>query len=395
MFTMNSDNNIKVSIVIPSLNEERTIAETIKNALEGFSIANISGEILIMDSSTDNTSNIAQELGARVIQVPKRGLGQAYIDSISHIRGKYVVMGDADCTYDFKEIDKFVKKLNQGYEFVMGTRIKGFIEEGAMPPLHRYFGNPLTTWILNLLLGTNYSDIHSGLRALTFDALKKINIQSPSWEYASEMVVKASLLKLKATEVPINFYKDKEYRVSHHKRLGWFSPWHAGWINLKVMLLYAPHQMIFKPGVFFLILGLLLILMQINGPVSLGFITFNYGTMILGLTLSVLGFSCIQMSILVESFSNLRSFYERGLTRFFSKVFTYTRGMIYGCTSLILGLILSFTFVFQWWEQNFQLKGLPYYIVIGLLLIVIGIQSILFNLAYQSFMLSKHSDYEK
>jgi glycosyltransferase involved in cell wall biosynthesis len=387
-----SDENIKVSVVIPCLNEEKTIAETIENIKEGLSIAKVNGEILIADSSTDKSPEIAKNLGARVLTLPKRGLGRAYIDSIPHIKGKYVVMGDADCTYDFREINKFVEKLDQGNEYVMGTRIKGFIEEGAMPALHRYFGNPLTTWILNRLLGTNYSDIHSGLRAMTLNALKKIDLQSQSWEYASEMVVKASLLKLKSTEVPIHFYKDKEGRESHHKRMGWFSPWYAGWINLKVMLLHVPEQMIIKPGLFFFLLGLLLILMQVMGPVSIGGITFSIGTMMLGLTLSVLGFSSIQMGMLVKLFTNLNKYVDNKKTNSFADSFTYTKGMIIGFSMFLLGAVLASTLVMQWLSHGYKLFFVPWHVILGLLIIILGIQTILFNLVFQAFILSREKE---
>ncbi len=383
------NNNVKVSIVIPALNEEKTIAETVKNAIEGLSIAEASGEVIIMDSSADNTPQIASSLGARVIDVPKHGLGQAYIDSIPHIKGKYIVMGDADCTYDFREINKFISKLDEGYEYVMGTRMKGFIEEGAMPALHRYFGNPLTTQILNSLLGTSYSDIHCGLRAMTYDALKKIDLKSSSWEYASEMVVKASLLKLKCTEVPINFYKDREGRKSHHLRLGWFSPWYAGWINLKVMLLHVPDQMIIKPGLLFLMLGLFLIFMQIGGPITLGAITFSTNFMLLGLTFSVLGLSAAQMGVLVRLFSDLNRYIKNKGINLLYNYFTYTNGMILSLLSLLFGLILCSTLVIKWCMQSYKLTIIPWYVIFGLFLIICGIQIFLFNLVYQSFSMSK------
>ena len=386
---MNENNSIKISIVIPSLNEQRTIGETVENALEGIRIAGVKGEVLIVDSSTDTSPQIAEKLGAKVISVPKSGLGQAYIDAIPYIKGKYVVMGDADCTYDFKEIYKFINKLDEGYEYVMGSRMKGVIEDGAMPALHRYFGTPLTTWILNKLLGTNFSDIHCGLRAMTLESLKRINIESSSWEYASEMVVKASLLKLKNAEVPIHFYKDREGRLSHHKRTGWFSPWQAGWINLKVMLLYVPNKMIVRPGLIFLLIGQLLILSQINGPVMLGQIKLSTNFMLLGLTLSVLGVSLIQMGIIVKLFSSLNRYVKSKLTKFVFKYFTYTRGMILGSLSFLIGFIMSMTLVFRWYLLGFKLDFVPWYVVFGLFMIVFGIQIILFTLVCQTFYISK------
>jgi len=222
---MITGNNKKfISIVVPALNEQLTIGEFVDWCKQGLSKAGVSGEILIIDSSTDQTAEIADRHGAKVIKTPKRGLGQAYIDAMPHIKGDYVIMGDCDLTYDFREIKPFIEKLDQGYEFVMGTRIKGYIEKDAMPLLHRYFGNPLTTFILNCMYGSRYSDIHCGMRAMTLDALKRMNLESSSWEYASEMVLKAVKLKLRITEVPTEFYKDRAGRISHHKRMGYLSP---------------------------------------------------------------------------------------------------------------------------------------------------------------------------
>jgi glycosyltransferase involved in cell wall biosynthesis len=386
---MENINRKFVSIIAPTLNEELTIAEFIRWCREGLSRAGAEGEILIVDSSSDRTAEIAESLGARVLKVPKRGLGRAYIDAIPLIRGDTVIMGDADCTYDFREIKIFIEKLDQGYEYVMGTRMKGTIEKGAMPGLHRYFGTPLTTWILNALLGTRFSDIHCGLRAITLDALKKMAIQSQSWEYASEMVVKAGLMKLKCAEVPIRFYKDRQGRQSHHKRLGWFSPWQAGWINLKVMLLYAPHQMVIKPGVLFLFLGLGLIFMQAGGSVTVGPVTFSTSFMLLGLAFSVLGISAVQMGILVESFSDVSEFYASPLFGKFKNYFTYTCGMVLGVFFFFTGFILSSVLIAQWFAQGLKLTSTPWYAVFGIFMIIFGIQTILFNLVYQTFLLKR------
>ncbi len=188
----------EVSIVIPALNEELTIAEFVAWCHEGLAKAQVRGEVLIVDSSTDATAEKALAGGARVLVTPKRGLGRAYIDAIPFIRGKYVLLGDADLTYDFRETAPFVEKFRQGYEFVMGSRFAGHIEDGAMPGLHRYFGTPLTNWILNVLYSADFSDIHCGMRGITREALVAMDIQSQSWEYASEMVLKSVQMKLSA-----------------------------------------------------------------------------------------------------------------------------------------------------------------------------------------------------
>ena len=260
----------EVSIVIPALNEELTIAEFVAWCQEGLAKAQVRGEILIVDSSTDSTAQKALAGGARVLVTPKRGLGRAYIDAIPFIRGKYVLLGDADLTYDFRETAPFVEKFRQGFDFIMGSRFKGHIEDGAMPGLHRYFGTPLTNWILNVLYSADFSDIHCGMRGITREALVAMDIQSQSWEYASEMVLKSVQMDLGRAEVPVRFLKDREGRVSHHKRAGWLSPWQAGWINLRSMLIHGAEFFAFRPGLWLLSVGLLITLALSQGPAERG-----------------------------------------------------------------------------------------------------------------------------
>ena len=225
----------EVTVLIPAANEELTISDFVAWCQEGLRRAGAVGEVLIVDSSSDRTAELALEGGARVLKTPRRGLGRAYIDAVPYVRGKYVIMGDADCTYDFRELAPFIDAMRGGTEYAMGSRWKGSIEPGAMPALHRYLGTPATTWILNRLYGSHFSDIHCGMRGITRDALCRMGLTAQSWEYASEMVLKSVHMKLKTSEVPIRFLKDKEGRLSHHKRSGWFSPWAAAWINEKTL----------------------------------------------------------------------------------------------------------------------------------------------------------------
>src|SRR5580698_4595271 len=192
----------EISIVIPALNEQLTIGDFIDWCKEGLKKAGVSGEILIVDSSTDRTSEIGLSKGARVLKAPKRGLGRAYIDSLPYIRGKYLLLGDCDCTYDFREIAPFVQKFRAGAEFIMGSRFRGYIEPGSMPPLHRYLGTPVTTWILNVIFSSHFSDIHCGMRGISTDALRRMGLRSQSWEYASEMVLKSVHMDLATEQVP-------------------------------------------------------------------------------------------------------------------------------------------------------------------------------------------------
>ena len=251
----------RLSIVIPALNEELTITDFVAWCREGLAAAGVAGEILIVDSSTDRTAELARAAGARVLRVPKRGLGRAYMDAIPYIRGHWVLMGDADCTYDFRQLAPFVEKFREGYEYVMGSRWKGSIEPGAMPRLHQYLGTPVTTWILNRLFSSHFSDIHCGMRGITLDALVRMDLQSESWEYASEMVLKSVQMELRTTEVPVRFLKDREGRLSHHKRAGWFSPWQAAWINLRAMFIYGSDFFVLKPGIVLAVLGLIVTLL--------------------------------------------------------------------------------------------------------------------------------------
>src|SRR5688572_21694527 len=179
----------ELSIVIPALNERITIGLFVDWCMEGLRRADVRGEVLIIDSSSDDTPEIALSKGARVLKSPRRGLGRAYIDALAYVRGRYILMGDADCTYDFRNIETFMESFRCGYEYVMGSRFRGYIEPGSMPPLHQYLGTPVTTWLLNFLYASRFSDIHCGMRGITTSALTRMDLQSQSWEYASEMVL--------------------------------------------------------------------------------------------------------------------------------------------------------------------------------------------------------------
>lgn len=369
-----------LSIVIPCLNEEICIGEFVDWCHQGLNEAGIKGQILIVDSSTDRSPEIAEARGATALRVPKRGLGRAYIDALPHIRGRYVIMGDCDLTYDFRLLKPFVDKLDEGYDFVMGSRFAGYIEPGSMPKLHRYFGTPLTTWILNRIYGTRYSDIHCGMRAMTVEALRRINLESQSWEYASEMVLKAARLKLKIAEVPVRFYKDREGRLSHHKRAGWLSPWIAGWINLKAMFLYAPDFFVMKPGWFMMILGLVLSFSLSRGPVWLGpNLGLDLHSMLLGITMTTLGYSAIQLGTLARVFYNFNPRRRRRL----AERFTYNRGMFVAVGLTLIGLVIDSLLAWRWVQGGLRLQEISYPALLGLLLIILGFQTFVFTLLFQ------------
>jgi glycosyltransferase involved in cell wall biosynthesis len=369
------DGEPEISIVAPALNEQITIGEFVDWCWQGLRSAGVSGEVIIVDSSSDDTPILAAAKGARVLRTPKRGLGQAYIDVIPYIRGRYVIMGDCDLTYDFRDLRPFIECFRNGSDFVMGSRFKGSIENGAMPALHRYFGTPLTNWILNRIYHSNYTDIHCGMRGMTKDALIRIGLMSTGWEYASEMVLKASRIGLKISEVPVHFLKDREGRLSHHRRVGFFSPWWAGWINLKVMLVYSSDSFLIKPGLLCALIGLVIIGLSL-GSVVIGPVGFAIYSLLLGSTAVILGYSLFQVGILARLWHGLRYGIEHIVTRYLS----YDRGMIAAGVMAAIGFVLDFQFLVTYIVNDFRVVGLSRSAIVGLLLIILGAQTFSFSL---------------
>ena len=373
--------NPEFSIVIPALNEKLTIGPFVDWCHEGLRRAGVRGEILIVDSSTDDTAQIAISKGARVLKTPRRGLGRAYIDALPFIRGKYVLMGDADCTYDFRDIEPFIEGFQNGHEFVMGSRFSGSIEAGSMPPHHRYFGTPLTTWVLNFLYASAFSDIHCGMRGITRAALQNMSLQSQSWEYASEMVLKSVRMNLRTTEVPVHFLKDREGRLSHHKRSGWLSPWAVGWTSLKTMFIYGTDYFLVRPGLLLLLAGLLLTLPLAPGPMTIGTWTLSLNWMLLGLTLSVLGLHGFFLGSLARIFFD----YSGDATRRLLTLFSYTRSVAVSAAAGACGAVLTIPLVRECLHsrnalpiENFSSTHLA---VAGLLFLVAGLMNFTFTLA--------------
>ena len=245
-----------------------------------------------------------------------------------------------------------------------------------MPPLHRYFGTPLTTWILNRIYRSSYSDIHCGMRGLTKDALLRIGLTSAGWEYASEMVLKASRFGLKMSEVPVNFYKDREGRFSHHRRAGFWSPWRAGWINLKVMLVYSPDSFLIKPGLLCLLLGLVVAGLSSVGSISIGPVGFNIYMLLLGSTAVILGYSLFQVGIFARIWHRLRN----GMEQIILEYLSYNKGMIAAAVLMMIGFILDLQFMLTYITNNFQVLSLSRLAIVGLLMMIVGMQTFAFTL---------------
>lgn len=370
----------ELSIVIPALDEELTIEDFVAWCHEGLDAAGVRGEILIVDSSSDRTTELALAGGARVLKVPKRGLGRAYKDAIPHIRGRWVIMGDADCTYDFRLLTPFVDAFRDGNEYVMGSRWKGSIEPGAMPRHHQYFGTPGTTWLLNLLYRSKFSDIHCGMRGITLEALRRIDLDSESWEYASEMVLKSVHHRLRTTEVPVRFLKDREGRLSHHRRSGWFSPFQAAWINMRAMFVYGADFFCYRPGIALMVLGALLALPPTFGEVAVGPVTLSLHFQLLGLTALVVGAQAVFAGVVAQIlFDYTGQAKDRWLARC-----PYTRTTLSAFALVVAGVALGIPLVVNYISNGLRLASAEtltnHLAVTGLTLAIVGMQLFVFTL---------------
>jgi glycosyltransferase involved in cell wall biosynthesis len=382
---------LDITFILPAMNESQNIQECIRWCLQGLKAAGVSGEILIVDSSTDGTAELALEAGARVLRTPPRGLGQAYIDALPYARGRWMILGDCDCTYDFRELRPFVEAFASGSEFIMGSRFRGSIEKGAMPFLHQYFGTPLTTWILNRIFSSRFSDIHCGMRGITLEAFQRMKLISSSWEYASEMVIKSVLMGLRTTEVPVHFFRDRNGRVSLHRRLGFWSPWQAGWINLRAMFIFGADFFLTKPGIVFLAMGLLLILPMLDGPLKIGPITFSVFWMLLGVTLTLIGVQCLFLGALSRVFFDFSGRAAKAM----AARYPYNRSMVASLLAAAGGGGLLLRLLKEYIGGGLVLNSIEDALythlgVFGILLVLWAFMNFVFTLMLHGFLASTH-----
>lgn len=367
-------NQKELSIVIPCLNEEKTISVVVTKALNSLKRLGIDGEVIVSDNgSTDNSVKIAEKLGAQIINCSQKGYGNALICGLKKACGKYLLMGDADDSYNFDEIDDFIFNLREGYDVVIGTRLKGKIEKGAMPFLHRYFGTPVLTFILNLLFKTKISDCNCGMRGISKEVFNKLNLSSAGMEFASEMIIKAGILKLSIKEIPITLYLDKRERGPH------LNTWRDGYRNLKFMLLYSPNFVFIWPAVLFFTIGTLLMILQINGPFEYMRIRMDIHSFIFGLTLSIVGISFFQMGLIIKLYSHLNYYYTSDPLVNILKRFTLENGLIIGSLILLLGIIIDATILIQWINNGFKDIQLSRLAIFGLYFIFIGSSFVSFS----------------
>ena len=374
----NIKNTPIVSIIIPCMNEENTIGECIQKALSTLKREGLEGEIIVSDSSTDNSRKIAQDMGVKVIIPIGKGYGNAYIESMKYVQGKYLLFTDADGTYDLNDIPKFIKPLmDNRADLVMGTRLKGDIKKGAMPSLHRYIGNPLLTGILNWLFNTNISDAHCGMRAITRDAYQKLDIKSEGMEYASEMVIEAARKRLRITEVPISYYP----RLTPSKLHSWLD----GWRHLRFMMLYNPTPFLFIPGLLVFLLGVFMtVTMIMRGDI----VTRGLHSFIIGSLLAIIGIQMLSVGSYIQIYGIMHNKIDRNrITTLLLDYHSLEVGLIVGLILLSIGLILGVNIAYDWVSSNFgslyQLRDA----VIFMALISIGLQIIFSTLIISIFLL--------
>jgi glycosyltransferase involved in cell wall biosynthesis len=373
---------MELTILMPCLNEAQTLAVCIKKARAFLDEANIEGEVVIADNgSSDGSQQIAQENGARVVAVATRGYGAALIHGIRAAKGRYVIMGDADDSYDFLNLKPFLEKLRQGYELVMGNRFKGGIKPGAMPPLHRYLGNPVLTGIGRLFFKSDIRDFHCGLRGFNKLAIEQLNLQTTGMEFASEMVVKATLNKLKITEVPTILSKDGRNRPPHLRS------WRDGWRHLRFLLIFSPRWLFLYPGAILTCLGALVTLALIMGPVKIANYSLDIHTMLYAAMMTILGLQTMFFAVFSKVFSmNMGLIPQDQKLRGFLELFSLEKSLILGGILSLAGIIGSIYAVTVWQSLAFgalQPTAMMRIVIPSLTSLAVGIQII-----FGSFFLS-------
>ena len=341
---------IELSIVMPCLNEAETLAVCIQKAQTFLTRSGIVGEIIVADNgSTDGSQAIAEANGARVSPISQKGYGSALMGGIESARGDYVIMGDADDSYDFENLDAFVERLRAGDQLVMGNRFAGGIERGAMPPLHKYLGNPVLSWLGRALFRTHIRDFHCGLRGFSRGAIRALGLRTTGMEFASELVVKATLGGLRVSEVPTTLRKDGRSGAPHLRS------WRDGWRHLRFLLIFSPKWLFLYPGFVAFLFGITGSVALLFGPIEIGPFGFDISSQLYLAALALVGYQGILFWILTKLFGTREGFLlPRG--RLFKSVaggFTVENGVLLGSISFLAGLVIAIVQVSVWANSNF------------------------------------------
>jgi glycosyltransferase involved in cell wall biosynthesis len=371
---------VDVSVVIPCLNEAKSIGICVEKASRAMRDAGLRGEVVVADNgSTDGSIEIVEQLGARVIRVTPRGYGSALRAGIRAARGAFIIMGDADDSYDFGDVPRFVEESRNGNEVVMGNRFAGEIKPGAMPWHHKHIGNPGLTALLNLFFHSGIGDSHCGMRGFTREVFDRMDLRSNGMEFASEFVIKAAQLKAKTTEIPVTLWKDKRGRPPHLRSF------RDGWRHLRFMLLYAPNWLFLLPGMLLMLAGLALTFWLLPGPRQISAqVVLDVHTMIFGVIFTLLGAQIIAIGAFAKVFSYAERFDHNvvSLKRMLKRV-TLESGLLLGGLLSLVGFTGCAYITWQWASSGFgpleQVRGVLFWSM----WLFLGVQTI-----FSSFFLS-------
>lgn len=341
--------DVELSIIMPCLNEAQTLATCIQKAQRFLQCSGVNGEIVVGDNgSTDGSQEIARSLGARVVDVPIRGYGAALCGAATAARGRYCIMGDSDDSYDFASLGGFVQKLREGSDLVMGNRFKGGISKGAMPWKHRYIGTPALSAIGRSFFHASVGDFNCGLRGFSKAAFERMDLRTTGMEFASEMVVKASLLRMQISEVPTTLSPDGRDRPPHLRS------WRDGWRHLRFLLMYSPRWLFLYPGMLMFLAGLVVAAILLPGPVVVNGIGFDVHTLLYAFTAALLGFQFVAFAVFTKVFAITEGLLppDPRLTRVFRWVKLET-GLVVGGLLIAFGIGGSIFAVSHWASESF------------------------------------------
>jgi glycosyltransferase involved in cell wall biosynthesis len=339
---------LQVSVILPCLNEAETMETCVTKAVTTLRALGLRGEVVVVDNgSADGSPEIAERCGARVVHEPRRGYGSALMRGAEEARAPFIIMADADDSYDLTDLSRFVDGLAAGNDLVMGTRIRGSIEPGAMPWLHRWIGNPILTGLLNLLFRAGVSDAHCGMRAFTKDAYRRMQLQTTGMEFASEMIIKAALGNLRIAEIPITLHPDGRSRPPHLRSF------RDGWRHLRFMLLFSPTHLFVLPGLLCIALGLVPLIALSGGPRRVFGLNFDVHYMVVGSLLTVLGFQILTTGLFAKAYSHAaRLFVSDRTLQVLLRYFSLERGLLLGGVLFIAGFALDAAILIRWLQSG-------------------------------------------
>lgn len=373
--------DVELTIVMPCLNEAETLENCIVKAKSFLESHRVAGEVIIGDNgSTDGSQEIALRCGARVVSVKQRGYGAALFHASHAAKGKYIIMGDSDDSYDFVNLMPFVERLREGYDLVMGNRFLGGVKPGAMPWKNRYIGNPVLSTIGRILFRCPASDFHCGLRGFSHDAFVRMDLRTTGMEFASEMVIKSTLLGLKIAEVGTTLSPDGRSRPPHLR------PWRDGWRHLRFMMLFSPRWLFLYPGLLLMAIGLLTGLWLWPGPQRVGAVVFDVHTMLFSSAAVMIGYSAVIFACLSKIFAINEGLLPEDpkMDRLFS-ILTLERGAIAGVLIAMIGLAGAIWALANWRNRSFGVldpERTLRYVIPAILAMVIGSQTLLFSLFF-------------